>query len=198
MILSHDGKSPDIDPSAWVAPSATVCGDVVVGPETRIAHGASIVAEGGRIELGRRCIVLENAVVRSTSRHSTKIGDFCLVGPNAHLVGCTLEDEVFVATGSAIFHAARLGKGSEVRVNGVVHLRSHLPAGEVVPIGWVAVGDPAEPLPSSQHVEIWSRQRPLDFPKAAYGIERDEADMVAITERMAAALGTHRDDEVVG
>jgi carbonic anhydrase/acetyltransferase-like protein (isoleucine patch superfamily) len=56
-----------------------------------------------------------------------EIGSNCLIGPNAHLVGCTLEDCVFVATGVSIFHGAKLDYGAEVRINGVVHLRTSLP-----------------------------------------------------------------------
>src|SRR5580765_7441805 len=96
MLLSHLKQFPQVDPSAYVAPTATVCGNVVIGANARIMHGASIVAEGGRIEIGDCCIVMENAVVRSTSRHSTRIGSHCLVGPNAHLVGCVVGDEVFI------------------------------------------------------------------------------------------------------
>lgn len=150
MILTHHGKTPRIDPTAYVAPNAVVCGDVTIGPECRVMFGAQIVAEGGSIEIGGHGIMLENAVIRSTERHSTRIGNCCLIGPHAHVVGCTIEDEVFVATGAAIFHGARLGQGSEVRINGVVHLRTHLPAGETVPIGWVAVGDPVQILPHRQ------------------------------------------------
>ena len=51
-----------------------------------------------------------------------------------------------VATGAAVFHEAGVGKGCEVRINGVVHLKSHLAAGETVPIGWVAVGFAAQIL----------------------------------------------------
>ena len=194
MILNHAGKTPRIHETAWVAPTATVCGDVLLGKDVRVAHGATIIAEGGSIELGERCIVLENAVIRGTARHSTRIGDFCLVGPNAHLVGCTLEDQVFVATGAAVFHAAHLERESEVRVHGTVHLRSRLVAGTTVPIGWVAVGDPATVLPPGRHEEIWRHQMPLDFPKTAYGVEREVADMLIITERMAKLLGAHADD----
>ncbi len=100
--------------------------------------GAQVIAEGGAISIGRECIVMENAVLRSTARHSLAIGNNCLVGPNSHVVGCSVEDEVFIATGAAVFHAARLGKGSEVRINAVVHLNTHVAPGETVPIGWVA------------------------------------------------------------
>ena len=196
MIVTHLGRSPRIDPSAYVAPNAVVCGDVSIGADCRILFGAQIIAEGGSIEIGRECIVMENAVLRSGARHSLAIGDNCLVGPNAHLVGCRIEDEVFIATGAAIFHAAHLGKGSEIRVNAVVHLKTHLPAGATVPIGWVAVGDPARILPPDQHERIWAVQAPLNFPLTVYGFEREEADMVKITRRLAANLASHREDEV--
>jgi carbonic anhydrase/acetyltransferase-like protein (isoleucine patch superfamily) len=195
MIVTHLGRSPRIDPSAYVAPNAVVCGDVSIGADCRILFGAQIIAEGGSIEIGRECIVMENAVLRSGARHSLTIGDNCLIGPNAHLVGCKIEDEVFIATGAAIFHAAHLGKGSEIRVNAVVHLRTHLAAGAIVPIGWVAVGDPASILPAEEHEQIWAIQQPLNFPLTVYGFEREEADMVKITRRLAANLASHREDE---
>jgi carbonic anhydrase/acetyltransferase-like protein (isoleucine patch superfamily) len=195
MIVTHLGRSPRIDPSAYVAPNAVVCGDVSIGADCRILFGAQIIAEGGSIEIGRECIVMENAVLRSGARHSLRIGNNCLIGPNAHLVGCRIEDEVFIATGAAIFHAAHLGKGSEIRVNAVVHLRTHLAAGAIVPIGWVAVGDPASILPAEEHERIWAIQQPLNFPLTVYGFEREEADMVKITRRLAANLASHREDE---
>src|SRR5438270_13823701 len=124
MILIHNGIKPTIDPMAYIAPTATVCGDVSIGANCRIMFGACLVAEGGSIEIGTHCIVLENAVIRSTSRHSARIGDHCLIGPNAHVTGCTLQDEVFVATGAAVFLGAVLEAGTEVRVNGVVALET--------------------------------------------------------------------------
>jgi carbonic anhydrase/acetyltransferase-like protein (isoleucine patch superfamily) len=195
MLIKHLGHAPRIDPTAYVAPNAVVCGDVTVGPGCRILFGAQVVAEGGSIRIGSECIVMENAVLRSTPRHSLAIGNNCLVGPNAHLVGCTVEDEVFVATGAAVFHSAHLGKGCEVRINGVVHLLTHVPAGATVPIGWVAVGNPAKILPSSEHEKIWEVQQPLNFPLAVYGFERSEADMVKITRRLSESLASHSNDE---
>lgn len=196
MIVTHDGKSPAVHQSAWVAPDATLCGDVTVGAHSRILYGARVIAEGGRIEIGQHCIVMENAVVRSTALHSAKIGSHCLIGPNAHVVGCTVEEEVFVATGAAIFHGARLGSGSEVRINGVVHLKSVLPPGGLVPIGWVAVGDPATILPPTRHDEIWGIQEPLNFPLEVYGFDRTEANMIKITQRLSEALHSHKENRI--
>ena len=197
MLLSHKGKQPYVHPSAFVAPTATLCGSVSIGPHCRIMHGASIVAEGGSIAIGEHCMILENAVVRSNAKHSTRIGNFCLIGPQAHVVGCTVEDEVFIATGASIFHRARLGKGSEVRINAVVHLKSTLAPGVVVPIGWIAVGNPAELFPPDQHEAIWNLQKPLNFPLTVYGFDRSEASMRKITRRLSEVLGAHMDDRIL-
>lgn len=197
MLISHKGKSPDIHPSAFIAPSATICGEVTIGPHCRVMHGASIVAEGGKIAIGEHGIVFENAVVRSNAGHSATIGGFCLIGPNAHVVGCSVEDEVFIATGAAIFHSAHLGKGSQVRINAVVHIKTQLAPGTVVPIGWVAVGNPAQLFSPDRHDEIWSIQKPLNFPLTVYGFDRAEASMKKITRRLAENLGGHIDDTIL-
>jgi carbonic anhydrase/acetyltransferase-like protein (isoleucine patch superfamily) len=200
MIIAHLNKVPRIHSSAYVAPTATVCGDVIVGAGSRIMFGACIVAEGKTVKLGVDCIVMENAVIRSTDAHPTEIGAHCLVGPHAHLVGCTLEECVFIATGVSVLHRARLGYGSEVRFNGVVHLRTELPAHTTVPIGWIAVGNPAQLFPPDQHDAIWAVQKAFNFPKYVYGVERPregESNMAEITERRSEALASHKDDVIV-
>ena len=197
MLIRHRSKSPQVHPTAYVAPNAVLCGDVTVGPECRIMFGAQLIAEGGSITLGSGCIVLENAVLRSTETHDLRVGNHCLVGPQAHVVGCSVEDEVFIATGGSVFHGARLGKGSEVRINGVVHIKTVLEPGATVPIGWVAVGVPAKLFPPGEHEAIWDIQKDLDFPCTAYGLERADASVRKITQVMAARLATHADDEVV-
>jgi carbonic anhydrase/acetyltransferase-like protein (isoleucine patch superfamily) len=196
MLITHAGKQPIVETTAWVAPDATVCGDVVIGPGVRVMHGARVIGEaGGSIRIGRDCIVMENAVIRATRRHGCVIGDSCLIGPNSHVVGAVLEDQVFVATAAAIFHGAHLGRRSEVRVHGTVHLRTRLEPGAVVPIGWVAVGDPAQILPPDKHDEIWAAQEPLDFPQWVYGADRGTPDlMVHVTRRLSEALAAHADD----
>ena len=197
MIIKHNGHTPVIDPEAWVAPNAVVCGNVTAGAGCRIMYGAQIIAESGSIEIGNECIIMENAVLRSSEAHPLKIGHNCLVGPNAHVVGCTVENEVFIATGAAVFHSAHLGKGSEVRINAVVHLKSYLTEGAMVPIGWVAVGDPARILPPDQHENIWTVQKPLNFPLTVYGLDRSESNMIKITKKLSETLRSHADDTTI-
>jgi len=81
MIITHKDKTPWIDSSAYVAPNATLCGDVVVGAGSRIMFGACVIAEGQTLELGENCIVMENAVIRSTDEHPTIVGAHSLIGP---------------------------------------------------------------------------------------------------------------------
>ena len=200
MLLEHRGKAPCIHESVYVAPTATICGDVVIGENSRVLFGAVVVAEGGSVEIGANCIVMENAVIRGTRPHPTRIGDHVLVGPRAYLTGCTVEDNVFLATGATVFNGAHLGTRAEVRINGVVHLKTRLPPDALVPIGWVAVGDPAQILPPGAHDEIWAIQEPLNFPRTVFGLERPAAGetiMPDMTRRYARALGAHREDRII-
>ena len=200
MILEHRGRRPRIHPTASIAPTAVVCGDVEIGPETHVAFGAVLVAEGAPLTVGAQCVVREHALLRSTGGHPLRVGDHVLIGPHAALTGCTIGDEAFLATGVSVFHDARVGRAAEVRINGVVHVRTALPEGAVVPIGWVAVGDPARILPPDAHDEIWATLRPLDFPLLAYGMERradGSVDMCEVTRRVTRSLAEHRSDRVL-
>jgi carbonic anhydrase/acetyltransferase-like protein (isoleucine patch superfamily) len=199
MILEHGGNRPKVHASAYVAPTAVVSGDVSIGQNSRILFGAVITADGGPVTIGRECIIMENAVLRGSRRHPLHLGSNTLVGPRAYLTGCTVEDNVFLATGSTVFNGARIETGAEVRINGVVHLKSRLPADSVVPIGWVAVGDPARILPPDEHEKIWSLQEPLNFPKEVFGLDRGpmEGVMPELTRRYARALQEHKGDRTL-
>lgn len=161
-----------IDPSAWVAPSAIVTGAVTIGPRSRVLHGAVLNADHGPVTLGEDVLVMENAVLRGRADHPLSVGDAVLVGPHAHLNGAVIEDEVFIATGVSVFAGARVGRGSELRVNSVLHVNSTLAPDTVLPIGWIAAGDPAQLFSPDRHEELWEVQEPLDFPGTMYGVPR--------------------------
>lgn len=201
MLLQSNGRTPVVDPTCRVASTAVISGDVEIGPNCSVGHGAVIVAEGGPIRIGAHCVVMDTAVIRGVPNQTMRLGDHVLVGPRAYLVGCTVEDEVFIATGAAVFNGAVLGRGSEVRINAVVHLRTQLEPHATVPIGWVAVGAPARILPPGDHEGIWAVQKPLDFPKYVFNVERPapgESMMQQVMPRYAQALQRmHADDRAV-
>jgi carbonic anhydrase/acetyltransferase-like protein (isoleucine patch superfamily) len=195
MRFDHLGVAPRIHPTAVVAPTAVISGDVEIGPECQVLHGAVITAEGGAITLGESVIVMENALIRATAANAVHIGAHTLVGPMASISGATIAEEVFLATGTRVFNGARIDARCEVRINAVVHLRTHLAEGTVVPIGWVAVGEPVQILPSERHEEIWAAQQELDFPGYVFGIDRETPDlMVQLTERYGRSLARHEHD----
>jgi gamma-carbonic anhydrase len=182
-----------IDPSAWIAPSAIVSGDVTIGAGSRVLHGAVVTGDTGPVEIGADVLVMENAVLRGRADHPLRIGDAVLVGPHAHLNGTTIEDEVFVATGVSTFAGARIGTRSELRINSVLHVNSTLPPDSVVPIGWIAAGDPAQLFPPDRHNELWAVQEPLDFPGTMYGVPRGTS-MREIMRRQSERYGAAAPD----
>jgi carbonic anhydrase/acetyltransferase-like protein (isoleucine patch superfamily) len=198
VLIEHQGRRPTVDPSAWVAPTAVLSGDVRVAADARILHGAVLTDAGGAIAVGERAIIMEQALVRGRGGRVTEIGREVIIGPFAHVNGALVEDGAFIATGAALFPNATIGAGAEVRIHGVVHVNTVLPAGGLVPIGWVAVGDPAQVFAPGQHEEIWAIQETLDFPGTAFGLPRDTPDLAAAaTRRYAEVFGRHRGDRVI-
>jgi len=201
MIIKHKNKEPKIDKTAYIAPNAVICGNVTIGKNVRVMFGAQIIAENSPITIGDNCIILENAVIRGTDKHSVYIGTNCLIGPNAHVAGCTVEDNVFIATGASIFHGALIKSGAEVRINGVVHLMTVVPENTTVPISWIAVGDPMKKFPPEKHHEIWEIQKQYDFPNTVYGTVRTkkgESKMPEVCKVMSERLKEHISDVRIG
>ncbi|UCG26984.1 MAG: gamma carbonic anhydrase family protein [Bacteroidales bacterium] len=200
MIIKHQDKEPDIDGSAYIAPNAMVCGNVKIGMNVRIMFGAQIIAESSPVEIGDNCIVLENAVIRGTHNLPVSIGKNCLIGPNSHIAGCTIEDNVFIATGVSVFHGALIKKGAEVRVNGVVHLKTTVPENRIIPINWIAVGNPMKMFPPEKHSEIWEIQKSLNFPELVYGLKRTRDNsslMPDVCKTMSERLSGHLNDTII-
>ncbi len=197
MLIEHRGRRPVVPESAYVAPTAVLSGAVLLGERTRVLHGAVLTAEdGGEVRTGVDVVVMDNALVRGRAGHPAVLGDAVLVGPHAHVNGATIEDEVFVATGVSVFPGAVAGARSELRINSVLHVGSRLAPDTVVPIGWIAAGDPAELFSPDRHDELWEVQRELDFPGTVYGVPRG-TPMREVMARQTALYAAHADDVVL-
>jgi carbonic anhydrase/acetyltransferase-like protein (isoleucine patch superfamily) len=200
MLYTHDGKRPRIDASSRVAPNAVICGDVTIGPNCSIGFGAVLTAESGSITIGANCVIMDTAVIRGVRGNPVRLGDNVLVGPRAYLTGCEVAENAFLATGATVFNGARVGPRVEVRINGIVHLRTVLPTDAVVPLGWIAVGEPAEILPPSEHERIWAIQKELDFPNYVFGVERAQPGQSihpVVMPRYAKRLRSHIEDQLL-
>jgi len=193
--------SPSVHPDAYVAPTAVLSGQVHIGRGSCVLHGAVLTADGGPVEIGANCVVMEHAVLRGTPQHPLVVGDHVLAGPHSYLTGCRIGDEVFIATGAMVFNGAHMGRASSVALCGAVHVRCVVPPATRIPIGWVAVGDPARLYPPGEAQEIRAGIEeaggflPFVF-GADPGADRGQQMRVAL-ERYARALARHKDDEVI-
>jgi gamma-carbonic anhydrase len=182
--------------SAYVAPSAVLCGAVTLGERACVLHGAVLTAEDGEIWIGDDVVIMENALLRGRSRHPVSVGNAVLIGPHAHLNGAIVEDEVFIATGASLFPGSVAARGSELRINSVLHVNSRLEPETIIPIGWIAAGHPAQLFPPEQHEELWQVQAGLDFPGTVYGVPRG-TPMRTIMAKQIEFYGAHRDDQII-
>ncbi len=143
------------------------------------------------MSIGARVVVMEHALVRGRASHPVSIGDDVMIGPHAHVNGATIAHEVFIATGASLFPGSSVETASEMRINSVLQVNSRIGSGESLPIGWVAVGDPAQMFPPDRHDEIWAIQRELDFGGTVYGVAKG-ASMRDIMTQQAAFFAPHR------
>jgi carbonic anhydrase/acetyltransferase-like protein (isoleucine patch superfamily) len=151
VLLEHRGHRPVVPSSAYVAPSAVLCGAVTLGEDSRVLHDAVLTTEDAAVTLGANTVVMENALVRGRSSHPAVVGSSVLVGPHARVNGAVIEDEVFVATGACLFPGSVAGSGSELRIHSVPHVKTRLAPGTVVLIERIAAGDPAELFSPDRH-----------------------------------------------
>jgi carbonic anhydrase/acetyltransferase-like protein (isoleucine patch superfamily) len=136
-IFELAGKEPRIPSDAFVAPTATLIGDVVLEPETSVWFGAVLRGDFDRIVVGRGSCVQDNAVIHAAEGLPTIIGASVTVGHAAMLEGCIVEDGALISMGAIVLQRARVGAGALVAAGSVVR------EGQEIPAGVVAAGVPA-------------------------------------------------------
>jgi len=142
-VYSYDGVLPRIARSAYVHPDAVLIGDVRIGADASVWPGAVLRGDHGHIEVGAATSVQDGTVVHTTPDWPTVIGAHCVVGHNAHLEGCVVEDRCLVGSMSTVLNRARIGTGSVVGAGAVVA------EGLVAPPASMLLGVPARVRPLS-------------------------------------------------
>ncbi|GAB3484313.1 gamma carbonic anhydrase family protein [Nocardiopsis coralliicola] len=201
--IRHRGQEPQVDPTAYVAPTATLVGDVRVGPRARVMYGAVLDAEGSRVEVGEAVVICENAVLRASAAAGDQpvlVGDHVFVGPHATLLGCEAGRCVYAATAATVLQDARLGAGAVVAVGALVHARAVVPDEFFIPPHTVALDAPLRVLAPSDP-DLAEAIAKVGFTQAAFGVEAEWTDRISRYERVAevrvAEFGAHSDDEAV-
>ncbi len=131
-------QTPSIHASAYVHPDAVVIGSVTIGENSSVWPGAVLRGDYGRITVGARTSIQDGTVIHATHDLATTIGDDCVVGHNAHLEGCVVEDKALIGSGSVVLHRAIVRSGGLVGAGAVV------PNDTEVPSAAMALGVPAK------------------------------------------------------
>ncbi|PZR56287.1 MAG: gamma carbonic anhydrase family protein [Candidatus Meridianibacter frigidus] len=137
MLIEYRGKVPKIHPSAFLAPTAVLIGDVEVGPESSIWFGTVLRADNGPIRIGARTSVQDNAVVHVSATGKTIIGDDVTIGHAAVMEDCIIGNHALIGSNAVILNGATIGEGSLIAAGSVVGEKSSVPASVV------AAGSPA-------------------------------------------------------
>jgi carbonic anhydrase/acetyltransferase-like protein (isoleucine patch superfamily) len=185
---------------AYVAPTATLIGDVEVGAHARVLSGAVLDAEGSRVTVGEYSIISEHAVLRASAvvgPQPVVVSDHVLVGPHATLLGCTIGRCSYLATGVTVLQTARLGEGTTVAVGALVHARTETPAEFFVPPFTVALGEPVRVLAGGDPA-LPDAIRDVGFAEIAFGATAAWTSRMQraehATETRSAELGAHKHD----
>ena len=131
------GKRPARHPTAWVAPSADVIGEVLLGEDVSVWFGAVIRGDNTAIPIGARTNIQEGAMLHSDPHAPLTIGADCTIGHHAILHGCTVGDRVLIGMGATVLNNAVIGEESIVGANALVT------EGKTFPPRSLIVGAPA-------------------------------------------------------
>ncbi len=138
LISGVGGKEPQVDPEAFVAPTASVIGDVTLHAGTSVWYGAVLRGDVERIAVGADSNVQDNCTLHADPGFPVSVGERVSIGHNAVVHGATVEDDCLIGMGATVLNGAVIGAGSLVAAQALV------PQGMRVPPGSLVAGVPAK------------------------------------------------------
>ena len=162
-LFSFEGLQPRIHPSAFVAPTATLVGDVIVEEGASVWYGVVIRADYAPVIVRRRANVQDNAVIHGSPGLTTDVGENVTVAHNCVVHGAILGEECLVANGAVVLDGATIGTRALVAAGSLVA------SGFVVPDGQLAAGSPAvvkRPVAGSP-ADFWVQANPSAYAELA-------------------------------
>jgi len=127
-IQEFDGKRPKVHPSCYVAPNATLIGDVKMEEESSVWPGAVVRGDLNRIVVGARTSIQDNCVIHVTTRNPTIVGDDVIIGHRAVVHACTVGNHVLIGMGAIILEAAVVEDWAIVGAGAVVTEGTRVPS----------------------------------------------------------------------
>jgi carbonic anhydrase/acetyltransferase-like protein (isoleucine patch superfamily) len=137
-LFEFEGRAPQVDPTAWIAPTATLVGDVRVEAEASVWYGCVLRADFGSIIVRRGANVQDGSVLHGGRDPATEVGEGATIGHLCVVHGAVIGTEALIGNGSTVLDGAVIGARALVAGGATV------PPGLHVPDGMLAVGLPAK------------------------------------------------------
>jgi carbonic anhydrase/acetyltransferase-like protein (isoleucine patch superfamily) len=138
LLFAFEGREPAVSPEAWIAPTATLIGDVRVAAAASIWYGAVLRADFGAIVVRRGANVQDGSVLHGGADPVTEIGEGATVGHLCVVQGAVIGAEALVGNGATVLDGAAIGPRALVAAGATV------PPGMTIPAGMLAAGVPAQ------------------------------------------------------
>ena len=163
MLYRFDGKQPVVGKGSYISDNARVIGDVLIGTNCYIGHGAILRGDYGRIEIGNGTAVEEGAIVHAPPKEANRIGKKVTIGHGAVVHGKHIGDQAVIGMGAVTSVWAEIGEWAIVAEGSVVKMK------QIIPPKVVAAGNPAKIMRelSEKDEEFWSwgKQLYIDLAK---------------------------------
>jgi carbonic anhydrase/acetyltransferase-like protein (isoleucine patch superfamily) len=176
-IYAFENKRPQIDPSAYIAPTAVVIGEVVIGDLCYVGHGAIVRGDYGRITVGDGCAIEEGAIIHARPGDATTIAERVTVGHGAMIHNARIDAGATIGMRAVISDFAVVGEGALVGEQALVR------RGQQIPPRVIAVGIPARVIgevgDEQADMMVWAKQVYADlarrYPSGLEEISREQA-----------------------
>lgn len=162
-LFSFDGRTPRVHADAFVAPTATLVGEVIVEAGASVWYGAVLRGDRSPVIVRSGANVQDGSVLHGPADFATEIGPGATVAHLCVIHGASLGEECLVSNGSTVLDGARVG------AHALVAAHSLVPANAVIPEGFLAAGAPAEirrPVEGSP-AEAWVKANPAAYAELA-------------------------------
>lgn len=138
LLARHLSKSPDLSQAAFIAPNATILGDVRLGRDSSVWYGCVLRGDINSIEIGEGTNIQDLTMVHLADDYGVKIGHHCTIGHTAIIHACEIGDECLIGMGATVLDGAKIGDRCLVGANSLV--KQHF----VAPPGSMILGSPAK------------------------------------------------------
>lgn len=163
FIYEFEGKRPQVHPDAFVAPTATLIGDVVVEARASVWYGAVLRGDDCTIVVREGANIQDNAVLHAGPGETLEIGAYATIAHSVVCHGKTVGEKALIANNTVLLDGVVVGDGSLVAAGSVVT------PGTEIPAGMLASGTPAKPVKelAGTGAALWVELNPQYYPELA-------------------------------